>query len=969
MDSANQNRGTGGSSRKYLKGVTAYDCKVASYKVAKARNEKKVDLYFREHRITERVLRGERFFLSELEKVKFDNQKPPPRTPPGFRLVIQNPAKSPISFDKESSLGNEVVVNTSLPQHPHEEQSPLNISTDNSRSASQRDFLSSSLVNLCPPDTTGGIGHIDNSSWMPSSFGVESELDFGHLPNIDRRLSTQGLTCDAVVGAPASSVNFRDHMTDSNPTLDHQIDMLESHGPVSAMDGLQLYLPMPNENTASYLLDQLAEHHERDVRVKDEGGFAPIVDVLFANWTSYSPILNTRDIHALYSYFRPFILESRDGELLEGVSNILGSLPGGLLQFLSYAINLLSNNLLSETDIDRLAQWIDDIQGYKLLAKLLSLKASTIQAFASNLLPGALRLKNASLLHTLLNAGINPDLPIDYNKILPLQHVSHFGTTELAQLLLHFGADVNAPPPRPHRTSKYGYRTALQAAAENGNIELVQILLEAGADVNAPPIECETYRSFDRGGRTPLQAAAQNGNTVLVQLLLEAGADVNAPPAKYGGRTAFQAATESGNIKLAKILLKAGADVNAPPAIINGRTALQGAVRNGNIELVQLLLKAGADVNASPIERWIHRSFEGGGRTALQAAAARGNIELVQLLLEAGADVNAPSAEYGGHTAFQTAAENGNIELVQLLLEAGADVNAPPAEYYGHTALQAAAENGNIELVKILLEAGADVNAFPAEHNYEGTALQAAAGRGNIELVQLLLEAGADVNAPPAEDAGRTAFQAAAERGNIKLVQLLLEAGTDINAPPTKYDGRTAFQTAAENGNIELIQLLLEAGADVNAPPAEYYGRTALQAAAENGNIELVEVLLNAGATVDAPPSSEMGVTAIQAAAIRGRIRITQLLLDANADMNAAPAAHDGRTALEGAAEHGRIDMLQLLLNAGARTRGDCQSQYLRAVKFAETEGHLAAAEVLRNHRPWTDEDRQIFDDIVLSPN
>ncbi|RYP44438.1 hypothetical protein DL768_009085 [Monosporascus sp. mg162] len=845
MDSANQSRGTGSSSRKYLKGVTAHDCKVASYKVTKARNEKKVDLYFRGKRITERVLRGERFFLSELEKVKFDNQ------------------------------GNDVVVSTLLPQHSHEEQSPLDIGTGNSGSASQRGFLSSSL-NLCPPDTTGVIGHMDNSCWMPSSFGVESEFDFDHLPNIDRWLSTQGLTCDAVVGAPASSVNFRDRVTNSDSTLDRLTDMLESHSPVSVMDGLQLCLPMPNENTASYLLDQLEENHEKDVRVIDKGGFTSIIDVLFANWTSYSPIRNTRDIHALYSYFKPFILERQDGELLEGVSKILGPLPGGLLEFLSYAINLLSNNLLSETDIDRLAQWIDDIQGYKMLAKLLSLKAPTIQAFASNLLPGALRLKNAPLLYALLNSGINLDLPIGYNKILPLQHVSLFGTTELAKLLLHFGADVNASP------AKYNGRTAFQAAAENGNIELIQLLLEAGADINASPAEYN--------GRTALQAAAANGNTELVQLLLEAGADVNAPPAESLGCTALQGATGRGNIELVQLLLEAGADVNASPTEYDGRTALQAAAENGNIELVQLLLEAEADINAPPVKGW--------GSTALQAAAGKGNIELVRLLLKTGANVNAPLAEHGGRTALQGAAGIGNIELVQLLLEAGADVNVPPAEYGGHTALQAAAENGNTE-----------------------------------------------------------------------LVQLLLEAGADISTPPAKYNGRTALQAAAEKGNIELVQLLLEAGADINAPPAKYNGRTALQAATENGNIELIEVLLNAGATVDTPPSSHRGVTAIQAAAIKGHTKATQLLIGANADVNAAPAAHGGRTALEGAAEHGRIDMLQLLLNAGARTRGDCQTQYLRAVKFAETEGRLAAAELLRNRRPWTEEDRQIFDDIVLSPD
>jgi ankyrin repeat protein len=51
------------------------------------------------------------------------------------------------------------------------------------------------------------------------------------------------------------------------------------------------------------------------------------------------------------------------------------------------------------------------------------------------------------------------------------------GHTEIVQLLLEKGADVNAK-------NKYG-RTALIYATERGYTEIVQLLLEKGADVNA----------------------------------------------------------------------------------------------------------------------------------------------------------------------------------------------------------------------------------------------------------------------------------------------------------------------------------------------------------------------------------------------------------------------------------------------------------------------------------------------------
>ena len=60
--------------------------------------------------------------------------------------------------------------------------------------------------------------------------------------------------------------------------------------------------------------------------------------------------------------------------------------------------------------------------------------------------------------------------------------------------------------------------TPLHEAAEAGRTDIVQLLLDAGADVEAS----------DKYGRTPLHTACEFGNTTTVQLLLEQGADPNA---------------------------------------------------------------------------------------------------------------------------------------------------------------------------------------------------------------------------------------------------------------------------------------------------------------------------------------------------------------------------------------------------------------------------------------------------------
>ena len=371
-----------------------------------------------------------------------------------------------------------------------------------------------------------------------------------------------------------------------------------------------------------HALDQLGGQYGRNSGLTDKPGFSYIMDALFTQWTSNSNSLSLTDenIHTLHSHFRPFIPERQDGELLEGVHIILGPPHHGFIQFFNYVVNLISNNLVSGDDIYKVVGWIDETRAHGLLLKLLGFKLPTITAFASNLLPGALRRNNASITRILLDAGVNPNLPMGYSRENALQYATKIGNIGLVRILLNAGADVNAPA----AGAGYKERTALQEAAWKGHIELVRILLSAGADVNAPATGID--------GHTALQAVAEGGHIELARILLDAGADVNAPAADYRGRTAVQAAAGKGNIELVQILLDANADINAPPGNNGGVTALQAAAIRGHIKAAQLLLEAGANVNAAPA------IFN--GRTALEGAAEHGRIDLLQLLINAGADTN-----------------------------------------------------------------------------------------------------------------------------------------------------------------------------------------------------------------------------------------------------------------------------------------------------------------------------------------
>lgn len=190
----------------------------------------------------------------------------------------------------------------------------------------------------------------------------------------------------------------------------------------------------------------------------------------------------------------------------------------------------------------------------------------------------------------------------------------------------------------------------------------------------------------------------------------------------------------------------------------------------------------------------------------------------------------------------------------------------------------------------------------------------------------------------------------------------------------------TVLEAAIREARVGIARRLIEAGADVNGEsvyepcdgPVNDYSdhfslRTPLQAAVEQGELEVIELLLSKGARINAPAALHRGVTTLQAASIKGYLGIARKLLELGADCNAPAAPYHGRTALEGAAEHGRIEMIHMLLNQGVKTEGKESRQYYRAIKFAHKQCHYAAANLLRGHRGWTDEDHRRFKDQDLS--
>ena len=157
---------------------------------------------------------------------------------------------------------------------------------------------------------------------------------------------------------------------------------------------------------------------------------------------------------------------------------------------------------------------------------------------------------------------------------------------------------------------------ALLWASRNGHTEIVEMLINAGADVNAK----------NNDYTTALMDASTKRHTEVVRMLIDAGADVNAK--NDFSNTALMIASgyyRNDNPEIVRILIQGGADVNAKNDF--GSTALMKASQEGHTEIVSMLIDAGADINAK----------NDYGSTALTLARNPGHTEIEEILKQAGA--------------------------------------------------------------------------------------------------------------------------------------------------------------------------------------------------------------------------------------------------------------------------------------------------------------------------------------------
>jgi ankyrin repeat protein len=189
--------------------------------------------------------------------------------------------------------------------------------------------------------------------------------------------------------------------------------------------------------------------------------------------------------------------------------------------------------------------------------------------------------------------------------------------------------------------------------------------------------------------------------------------------------------------------------------------------------------------------------------------------------------------------------------------------------------------------------------------------------------------------------------------GHHPEVRRQLAQGADVN--DRNDDNRwTVLMVALAEGFPEIAaELLASPAIDVNARAER--GLTALHVAAQRSDDRGVELLL-AHAGIDVNVKDDLGRTPLIIAAFDGARAVIERLL-ARGDLEVNAVDRDRQSALAWAALGGDADTVRALLadprtNAGITNRPDERT----ALDIAVAAGNAAAAEVLRNADPGTDE-------------
>ncbi|KXH67968.1 hypothetical protein CSAL01_00638 [Colletotrichum salicis] len=599
---------------------------------------------------------------------------------------------------------------------------------------------------------------------------------------------------------------------------------------------------------------------------------------------------------------------------------------------------------------------------------------------------------------------------VESGGLTALHMAAYLGRHRACKALLDYGSFVDGP----HPSTKYP--TPIILAALEGHEDVVELLHQAGADLSTSFVfeanDCssmkwrwETYPLSQRlaeltrhlGDCSINPAGAAIFGHYCMSYKSHWGNPIYKYLAKHGARLPDWAAYHgacTGQLSLVKIALGENAKVNVNWLGRDKKTLLQILLSSGLEEiesdiqrpsvadyivgLCLEILGAGAVLvgdeapgavllgNWSLVETILHhdlgKNLQGNnGMSLLEAVFLLGLGCMIQYAFERNPEAYDGSALCA---AVLFASEHKSLKHLERLFRTRQNLESPPL--LEGTAIGLAVWSADTEVLRT-------IKPYCDLQSYFGLAMIGAARAGwrcrypqppfwhrkDLQLIDPLL------------------FILQSPRSNQKLQKLGFRAEEHSIYIAFNIDSEEVLEIQLgpnrKQVNDDLL-ILASSGGDLvdeeEKPTVSYMeifrGRSLLQKAVEDGNLERIEGLVMESTKVNEPAATNSGATALQLAAITGRIGIAKMLIEFGANVDAPRALKNERTALEGAAEHGRIDMIQLLLSMGAGTGGRGRLQYMRAIKFAEREGHKVAPNMLREYRDWTVDDHNLWRELEV---
>ncbi|KAK3900984.1 ankyrin repeat-containing domain protein [Staphylotrichum tortipilum] len=488
---------------------------------------------------------------------------------------------------------------------------------------------------------------------------------------------------------------------------------------------------------------------------------------------------------------------------------------------------LASQSDLGQFDPESLLEQAIESEGWECIDLLLHRgDAGLPSSTPGRLLCQAARKGKASVVRRLVESyPDSPDTLDADNKLTPLAWAAREGHTEVIEILLDHGRDVN---------SKDGEnKTPLERAIEGRQDDAAMVLLD---------VEGVNTSIRDSDSATLLALAAKEGMVRTVQQLLQLEA-IDPNSIDNAGHTALSLAAEHGQAETVRALLESGRASLLPEGAENVKNPLFSAVRADQSEVVSVLAQRDG------IGELIGDAAT--GRTALSVACARGHLETVQALLTAKNALITNLADRDGKTPLCWAAQRGHAAVVDHLLNIKANVNAKTQS--GWTPLHFAAQAGSTSVIRILLP-HADPNAVADDCTTPLVAALQAGDQGEA-AVRLLL---------PFD---YVSLHQQVQRGDEGLVQHLLEAGYNINMKD--HWGRTplhALVTSDNEDRIRMATLLLASSPKPDLTIEDTEGLTPVRLALRESRMPLVKLFLRSGAGLTREITAEDWLQAFGAA-------------------------------------------------------------------------------------------------------